>query len=51
MDGSSRPRQGERVLFYGFTVNGDEVFLSRGYIGAEGILAQLENVGAILAEG
>jgi hypothetical protein len=41
----------ERVLFYGFTVNGDEVFCREGYIGAEGILAHLDNVGEILAEG
>jgi len=37
-------------LYYGFTVNGDEIFCREGYIGAEGILAHLENVGALLAE-
>jgi quinol monooxygenase YgiN len=37
-------------LFYGFTINGDEVFCREGYTDAEGILAHLENVGAMLAE-
>jgi quinol monooxygenase YgiN len=40
----------EKNLFYGFTVNGDEVFCREGYEDAEGLLAHLENVGAILAE-
>ena len=34
-------------LFYGFTVNGDEVFCREGYTDAEGLLAHLENVGAM----
>lgn len=37
-------------LFYEFSVNGDEVFCREGYTGAAGILAHLENVGALLAE-
>ena len=37
-------------LFYGFTINGDEIFCREGYSDAEGILAHLENVGAMLAE-
>jgi hypothetical protein len=37
-------------LFYGFTINGDEVFCREGYAGAEGALAHLENVGALLGE-
>jgi quinol monooxygenase YgiN len=40
----------ERNLFYEFSVNGDEVFCREGYIGAEGLLAHLDNVGALLAE-
>jgi quinol monooxygenase YgiN len=40
----------EKNLFYGFTINGDEVFCREGYADAEGILAHLENVGALLAE-
>ena len=37
-------------LFYEFTLNGDEVFCREGYIGAEGVLAHLGNVGALLDE-
>jgi quinol monooxygenase YgiN len=40
----------EKNLFYGFTINGDEVFCREGYTDAEGVLAHLENVGAMLAE-
>ncbi len=37
-------------LFYGFSINGDEVFCREGYESANGVLAHLENVGALLAE-
>ena len=37
-------------LFYGFAVNGEEFFCREGYNSAEGILAHLENIGALLAE-
>jgi quinol monooxygenase YgiN len=40
----------EKNLFYGFTINGNEVFCREGYTDAEGILAHLDNVGALLAE-
>jgi quinol monooxygenase YgiN len=40
----------EKNLFYDFTVNGEEVFCREGYANAEGLLAHLENVGALLAE-
>jgi quinol monooxygenase YgiN len=40
----------EKNLFYGFTINGDEVFCREGYSDAEGLLAHLENIGALLAE-
>jgi quinol monooxygenase YgiN len=40
----------EKNLFYEFTVNGNEVFCREGYVDAEGLLAHLENVGALLAE-
>ena len=39
----------EKNLFYGFTINGDEIFCREGYTDAEGVLAHLENVGALLA--
>ena len=34
---------------YKFTVNGDEIFCREGYTDAKGILAHLNNVGALLA--
>jgi hypothetical protein len=37
-------------LFYDFTINGDVVFCREAYVGAEGLLKHLENVGPILAE-
>ena len=37
-------------LFYEFTLNGDVIFCREGYVGAAGVLAHLENVGAILDE-
>lgn len=37
-------------LFYGFSINGDEVFCREGYADADGLLAHLENVGGLLAE-
>lgn len=37
-------------LFYGFSVNGDEVFCREAYRSAEGLLAHLDNAGALLAE-
>jgi quinol monooxygenase YgiN len=40
----------EKNLFYEFTVNGDEVFCREGYTDAGGLVAHLENVGALLAE-
>jgi len=38
----------EKVLYYEFTLNGDEVFCREAYAGAEGVLAHLTNVGAEL---
>ncbi|HEV2045620.1 MAG TPA: hypothetical protein VGQ95_03375 [Chthoniobacterales bacterium] len=40
----------KKNLFYGFTVNGDEIFCREGYTDAEGVLAHLNNIGALLAE-
>ena len=40
----------KKNLFYGFTINGDEIFCREGYVGADGMLAHLENVGALFAE-
>lgn len=40
----------QKNLFYEFSVKGDEVFCREGYTDAEGLLAHLDNVGAMLAE-
>jgi hypothetical protein len=37
-------------LFYEFTQNEDVTFCREGYTGGEGVLAHLENVGALLGE-
>jgi hypothetical protein len=37
-------------LFYGFSINGDEIFCREAYETANGLLAHLDNVGALLAE-
>ena len=38
------------MLFYEFSWNGDELFCREAYENAEGLLAHLENVAALLAE-
>jgi quinol monooxygenase YgiN len=40
----------KKNLFYGFTVNGDEILCREAYTDAEGVLAHLDNVGDLLAE-
>jgi len=37
-------------LFYGFTVNGDEILCREAYESAGGVLNHLDNVGGLLAE-
>ena len=37
-------------LYYGFTLNGDEIFCREAYADAEGVLTHLENVGAEIGE-
>ena len=37
-----------KVIYYEFTLNGDEIFCREAYAGAEGVLAHLTNVGAVL---
>jgi hypothetical protein len=37
-------------LFYGFSINGEEIFCREAYGSAQGLLAHLENVGPVLAE-
>lgn len=38
------------VLYYGFSFDGDQAHCREGYIDAEGLLAHLENVSALLSE-
>lgn len=38
------------VLFYEFSRSGDEIFCREAYESAEGLLAHLDNVGALLTE-
>ena len=40
----------EKCLYYGFSFDGDNVHCREGYEDAEGLLAHLENVGALLQE-
>src|SRR5215475_12443434 len=37
-------------LHYDFTINGEVVFCREAYVGAEGLLTHVENVGPVLAE-
>jgi quinol monooxygenase YgiN len=37
-------------LYYGFSVNGNEIHCREGYRDADGLLAHLDNVGALLQE-
>jgi hypothetical protein len=39
-----------KCLFYGFSFNGNQAHCREGYADAEGALAHLENVGALLQE-
>jgi quinol monooxygenase YgiN len=39
-----------KCLYYGFSFKGDEVHCREGYEDAQGLLAHLDNVGALLAE-
>ena len=47
---SLRSTTEEKNLYYEFTINGDEIFCREGYVGAEGVLTHLDNVGALLGE-
>ena len=40
----------KQMLFYEFTMNGDELFCREAYENADGLLAHLDNVGALFAE-
>lgn len=38
------------LLHYDFTINGDEIHCREAYAGAAGLLAHVENIGAVLGE-
>lgn len=40
----------KKNLFYGFSVNGGDIFCREGYADADGLLAHVGNIGALLAE-
>ena len=39
-----------KVLYYGFSFDGDQAHCREGYADAEGLLAHIDNVGALLKE-
>ena len=45
-----KTRSERLCVYYEFTISGDVVFYREAYRGAEGALAHLENVGALLGE-
>jgi quinol monooxygenase YgiN len=45
-----RTRTEPKNLFYDFTFNGDEVLCREGYVDADGLLAHLANVDAMLKD-
>ena len=47
---SRKARLRKKNLFYAFTVNGNEILCREAYTHAEGVLAHLDNVSALLAE-
>ena len=38
----------EKAVYYEFTISGDEIFCREAYVGADGVLAHLANVGPVL---
>ncbi|MEK7707569.1 MAG: hypothetical protein AAB380_06205 [Verrucomicrobiota bacterium] len=40
----------QQNLHYDFTINGDEIHCRESYAGADGLLAHVENIGAVLGE-
>lgn len=46
----AQTEQEEKVMFYGFSFDGDAAHCREGYQDADGVLAHLDNVGATLGE-
>ena len=45
---TERTKSEEKALYYGFVQNGDIIHCREGYIGADGAIAHLENVGDLV---
>lgn len=45
-----KTRSEPKCLYYAFVFNGDEAHCREGYEGAAGVLAHVENIGALLGE-
>ncbi len=43
-------RSESACLYYGFSLDGNQIHCREGYVGGEGLLAHLENVGPLLEE-
>jgi len=46
----AKTRNETSCLYYDFTLDGDTVYCREAYVGAEGVAAHLDNVGALLDE-
>ncbi|MDG1356915.1 MAG: hypothetical protein P8P36_01830 [Akkermansiaceae bacterium] len=46
-----RTQTEDKCLYYDFSVSGNTVFCREAYIGAEGTIAHLDNVGDLIEEG
>ncbi len=46
----AQSKEEPKCLYYGFTFDGDEAHCREGYADADGLLAHLDNVGALLGE-
>lgn len=46
----AKSNEESKCLYYGFSFDGDEAHCREGYADAEGLLAHLDNVGALLGE-
>jgi quinol monooxygenase YgiN len=46
----AKTKEEPKCLYYGFCFDGDMAHCREGYSGAEGLLAHLQNVGALLEE-
>lgn len=44
----TKTKEERGCLFYEFTISGDMIFCREGYLGAEGVLTHLENVGPVI---